>query len=224
VARVCRLDGCEIEVEGRRKYCSDEHSQEARRASSARSWLRYGPRYNERRREKYAEDSSEAEVVDYSKPGSHSKPPSFSGVPKGQRKIPTFDPTIDLMVSDGRVSNPRERVPSYDVRALSGADRQDRYNVEREIARQIAAEENDTSSWDNLQAHDERVASSVFFGPAEGAFQRNGRPIPQITRPDVAGTLYGEMPSYLDAAAGNAVQRIRPPQKPPGQKTPHIIV
>jgi hypothetical protein len=217
--RVCRLDGCDNEVEGRSRYCSMECRIEAQRASERRYEEMHREQRAQAQRDRRAAGAGPVEhedepLVDYTKQGSG--PPQFPGI--GQAPAPR------RTLPDGRVPSPAER--SY-VSTLTASERRDRYNVEREMVRaQIAAEENDVSSWDALIAQGQRQANTVNFGQpgVDYSGMRGGRVQHPVSNPAAAGVLYGPSPEYMAAAAGRSVRGPQPPRENSGpQRIPKII-
>lgn len=160
-------------------------------------------------------------MVDYAAPNSAIKPPSFDGVKKPPRKEPVTE-VVDYTKggSRGPLATQARR---YDLSGVNNAVRHDRVRLEREMVRQqLAAEENDLTSWDQLQAQGERLANTVDFRAADRIGLRD-RPRYAITNHAAAGTLYGGQPDFGAAAAGQSVRRFVPRPKSGPQKRPHIL-
>jgi hypothetical protein len=210
--RTC-LD-CDELVSARRRRCPDcrskAHAQWKREKRAAESGAESGP-------------SERGPVIDYMRGGG--PPPQFAGIgrpPAPKRRDPGE-------ISDGRVPHPSERVYRPDASQLTNAQRRDRYQVEREMVReQLAAEaeENDTVSWDSLQAANERMANTVSFArsPVDAGGLRGSRPQYAVTNPAAAGMAFGPMPDYMAAAAGQSIRGVQPRQDRGPQKTPNIII
>jgi hypothetical protein len=150
------------------------------------------------------------------------KPPSFD-IPKqvqGTQEPPVVDYT------KGGFSRPGMGQQQLDYSKVSNSDRRDFVKAARLAAQNRVDEEaSEVSSWDQLVAANERVASTVNFSrPAGESSMRYDRPMHAITNPAAAGLLYGPGPDYRAAAAGQSVRPPAPPRPESGpQRTPHII-
>ena len=137
-----------------------------------------------RARDNAVEDEVDQEVVDYCAPGAASRPPSFSGVPAKPKPVRTQE-----VLGDGRVPHPADRGHRYDLTGLSGSARQNRYNVEREMVRQIRGEDDDSDmmNWNDLQAvnmrfNDNRKVTFPAPSMATPAYDHLGRPFGRARR------------------------------------------
>jgi len=157
-------------------------------------------------------------IIDYMRGGM--APPQFPGIarPPAQQR--------QLVLSDGRVPHPNERVYRPDASRLTNAQRRDHCQVERDMVRQqLAAEENEVTSWDAVNGSIVALDNTVKFGrsPVDAAGGlRGGRPQYAVTNPAALGVLYRPMPDYMAAAAARSVRTVQPRQDRGPQRVPTI--
>jgi hypothetical protein len=164
------------------------------------------------------------EVIDYTAPGAAARPPHEPDVPEKPKVIRDGD-TVVVDYTKGGHSGPGQA--QLDLSRVPGEVRRDRVKAEK-MARKLAAEENDMSEWDALQAANARMANTVDFSRQAGGLGglSGGRVVHPVSNPAAAGVLYGDFSGGYEAAAGGrSVRGPQPPAQNSGpQRTPHLIV